>query len=485
MSDDGTSAPATRRVGPDPTKPETALAFEIRRLRAAAGLSQHQLADLIGYTRQYVSRAERLTGGCASAELVRVLDAELSAGGSLIELHAKVLPQRTARRKRAAYVEGDRSTQTLYGTSVGQATVSSSLTTQIPAAPPSVVRISALPMPGRPEPVDRQEHAVDDCVHAGGDTVGAWVGQMRPRPQTPDTGPQGHADELDRLQRIDQRVGSEHAVVGAEALLDGIGASLAESRGADRGALLRTAARAAEFAGFLYRDLGFEERCLYWHDRAMEFAQQADDGPMQAYVLLRKAQAAYDRRDAPRMLDLTLAAARFGTALGPGLRAEILQQQARGEAMLGASGDNVQRRLDEASTMLSKIGAHAADDEPGGRYSERLFGLQSALCLLDAGRPREAVLRYREVISSDLSRRDHAYFSILMATALALSGEPDEAAQLACLSLPAAIASSSRRSVREARTLADVLTPWQGRHHVQELRDVLRCVLAGQPARDE
>lgn len=483
MSDEGTSAPATRRIIPDPTKPETALAFEIRRLRAAAGLSQHQLADLIGYTRQYVSRAERLTGGCASAELVRVLDAELSADGSLVALHAMVLPQRTARRKRAAHVQGGRSTQPSEEASVKRATTSTSPTRPTSAAPSSDMWISAFSTPGPPEPVGRGEPAVDDCVHAEDGAIQAQPGRMRPR--MPDTGPQGHSDELERLHRIDQREGPGQALAGVEDLLGGVGASLAVSRGADRGALLRTAARAAEFAGFLHRDLGSEERCLYWHDRAMEFAQQADDGPMQAYVLLRKAQAAYDRRDAPRMLDLTLAAGRFGTALGPGLRAEILQQQARGEAMLGASGDDVQRRLDEASTVLSTAKGRTADDEPGCRYSERLLGLQSALCLSDAGRPRDAVQRYREVISSDLSLRDHAYFSILMATALALSGEPDEAAQLACLSLPMAMASASRRSVREARTLAAALTPWRGRQHVRELHDVLRSASAGQPARDE
>ena len=463
MSDEGTPAPDVGLVVPDSTKSEAALAMEIRRRRTAAGLSQNQLADSIGYTRQYVSRAERLTGGCASAELVRVLDAELSAEGVLIALHATVLSQRTARRQRASHVGRDHSEHSSEVARVEYVTspiTPTSSTTPSSVATPSAVRGSMLLMSTNPS---------DGQMPLG----------------APEAGPYEYVVELERLHRVDQRGGPERALSGVEQLLGGIGTALAVSRGADRGALLRAASRAAEFAGFLYRDLGVEERCLYWHDRAMEFAQQSDDGPMQAYVLLRKAQAAYDRRDAPRMLDLTLAAARFGTALSPGLRAEIMQQQARGDAMLGASGEDIERRLDGAYALLSTVERHGSDDEPGCHYSERLLGLQSALCLSDAGRPRDAILRYRTIISSDLSPRDHAYFSILMATALALSGEPDEAAQLACSSLPVAMASSSRRSVREARTLAGALAPWRERHLVRELHDVLRSASASYPARDE
>ncbi len=41
-----------------------------------------------------------------------------------------------------------------------------------------------------------------------------------------------------------------------------------------------------------------------WRDRAMEWAQATGDFPMQGYVLPRKSQAAWDERDALRMLTL-------------------------------------------------------------------------------------------------------------------------------------------------------------------------------------
>jgi len=60
------------------------------------------LADLVGYSRQYVSRAERPSKGLASADLVGVIDAALAADGALVGLHASLNGQRLARRVRAS-----------------------------------------------------------------------------------------------------------------------------------------------------------------------------------------------------------------------------------------------------------------------------------------------------------------------------------------------------------------------------------------------
>lgn len=74
------------------------LAQEIRRLRRAAELSQPQLAAKIGYSRQYVSLAERPAKGLASVELVRAIDSALRAGGVLIALRERAGRERQARR---------------------------------------------------------------------------------------------------------------------------------------------------------------------------------------------------------------------------------------------------------------------------------------------------------------------------------------------------------------------------------------------------
>jgi transcriptional regulator with XRE-family HTH domain len=74
------------------------LATEIRRSRTAVGLSHAELAERIGYTRQYVSLAERPRKGMPSADLVRAIDEALDSKGSLIVLREKAATARQARR---------------------------------------------------------------------------------------------------------------------------------------------------------------------------------------------------------------------------------------------------------------------------------------------------------------------------------------------------------------------------------------------------
>lgn len=75
------------------------LAAEIRRLRRAASLSQQQLSAQVGYTRQYVSLAERVGRNLPSLELVRALDIRLNAGGHLLALREQArIDQRDLRR---------------------------------------------------------------------------------------------------------------------------------------------------------------------------------------------------------------------------------------------------------------------------------------------------------------------------------------------------------------------------------------------------
>ncbi|MCK2241003.1 MULTISPECIES: helix-turn-helix transcriptional regulator [unclassified Crossiella] len=75
-----------------------ALAAEIRRLRNHAGLSQKQLAAQVGYTRQYVSLAERVGGNLPSLELTLALDTRLDAGGGLLALREQARADQRALR---------------------------------------------------------------------------------------------------------------------------------------------------------------------------------------------------------------------------------------------------------------------------------------------------------------------------------------------------------------------------------------------------
>ncbi|RKT55408.1 helix-turn-helix transcriptional regulator [Saccharothrix australiensis] len=88
----------------EPPRAAVRLAHEIRSRRRAAGLSQPQLATLIGYTRQYVSMAERPGQNLPSMGLVSAIDDALHAGGALRELRNSAKSEQVRRRRPQAPV---------------------------------------------------------------------------------------------------------------------------------------------------------------------------------------------------------------------------------------------------------------------------------------------------------------------------------------------------------------------------------------------
>jgi len=194
--------------------------------------------------------------------------------------------------------------------------------------------------------------------------------------------------------------------------------------------LLSFAACGAEFAGWLYRDANDPVQALFWYDRATEWAQEAGDLLMQGYVLLKKSQMAYDARDALRVLTLAQAASEGPWQLPRRIRAEATLQVALGMAMCGEPLPAVERTLDDARELLA--GATGGDERPGlpgGYFTETTLVLRSAVAFTEAGTPaRSAVMSGEVLANAGLSRRDAGFFGARRAAALALSGEPDEAA---------------------------------------------------------
>jgi transcriptional regulator with XRE-family HTH domain len=99
MTDGGSAQPvASRGTALATGLPEAQLAREIRRRREAADLSYSELANIVGYSREYVSRAERPSKGLASSGLVAAIDVALQAGGALTALREHLQRQREHRR---------------------------------------------------------------------------------------------------------------------------------------------------------------------------------------------------------------------------------------------------------------------------------------------------------------------------------------------------------------------------------------------------
>ena len=237
--------------------------------------------------------------------------------------------------------------------------------------------------------------------------------------------------------------------------------------------LLSVGACGAEFAGWLYRDISEPAAAGFWHDRATEWAQEANDSAMQGYVLLKKSQMAYDARDALRVFTLAEATQSGPWQLPVKVRAEVTQQEALALAMLGEPLDVVERKLDDARQLLAHV---TTDDEHGlGAYfNEGTLLLRSASSYTEAGKPQRAAALFGKVIASGtLSRRDEGYFRARRAVALALSGEPDEAATVGLESAQVARATSSQRTVSVLAEVVGVLRPWSGRAAVRALREAL------------
>jgi hypothetical protein len=240
--------------------------------------------------------------------------------------------------------------------------------------------------------------------------------------------------------------------------------------------LLAVGARAAEFAGFLYRDIASPETAAYWRDRATEWAQEGGHAAMQGYVVLRKSQAAWDERDALRMLTLAQAAQDSIWRLPARVRAEAAQQEARGYAMLGSSPGEMERKLDEARQLM-ETGPDSDGETLGSGYTTSLLAMQTAMCHSEAGQPGVAVDIYaRQLTESAFSYRDFGYFRALMAGALAGAGEPGAACEAGMQAIAIAQETSSVRTGGELVRVAGQLRLWQHRSDVRELQALVLAI---------
>jgi hypothetical protein len=271
--------------------------------------------------------------------------------------------------------------------------------------------------------------------------------------------------QLTRSKADDGNLGPARALPLVLGILGAISQHVREVTPDVRGALLSLGADGAEFAGWLYRDLQDPPSATYWYDRAMEWAQEAGDTAMQGYVLLKKSQMAYDLREAHRVVTFAEAAQHGRWQFPHKVRAEVTQQQAFGLAMTGESLSKVEQKMDQARTLLT--GSSSDDDPPGpdGAYfTVETLLLRQATCYTEAGRPARAAVLFADVIASGtLSRRDAGFFRARRAAALALSGEPDEAATVGLDAIQVAKETSSERTIRVLTDVAGTLTPWRTR----------------------
>ncbi len=281
------------------------------------------------------------------------------------------------------------------------------------------------------------------------------------------------AEQLRRSKADDGTFGPARALPVVLGVVEAIAQHVPDARVDERRRLLTLGADGAEFAGWLYRDLEDTTNATYWYDRAMEWAQAANDTAMQGYVLLKKSQMAYDQRDAYRVAMFAEAAQHGPWQLPAAIRAEVTQQEVVGMAMLGEPLSAIERKTDEARQLLTQA-ANEPGDQVNAYFTMETLSLRTAACYTEAGKPKRAAELFVEILSrGTLSHRDFGFFSARRATALALSGEPDEAAAVGLASLRVAQETHSERTVRLLGEVVRTLEPWSSRPGPRALREAV------------
>jgi tetratricopeptide (TPR) repeat protein len=282
--------------------------------------------------------------------------------------------------------------------------------------------------------------------------------------------------QLDGCAANDRRRGPKRSIPVMIGLIAAIEQLAREARTEIRHELLRIGSRAAELAGWFYRDIVMPELSNYWRDRAVEWAQATGDFCMQGYALLKKSQTAWDDRDRVHMLTLAQAVQEGPWRLPPHILAEAALQEARAYAMMSRPADEVEQRLDRAHALLARHRPGALDPGAGlsVHYDEALFNLQLAICRCEGGQSDRALALYDSWLTPDhFSPRDYGYFLSLKGLAYAVAEEPDEAASAGLRALALARETDSARTHREVLRLAGRLRLWRERGTVRELRGAL------------
>lgn len=243
--------------------------------------------------------------------------------------------------------------------------------------------------------------------------------------------------QLGMAKALDGRHGAATALPMALGVVGGLWTLATEAPSAIRGDVLTLGAEAAEFTGWLYRDLADTAQAVHWYDRAMEYAQAAGDSPMQGFVLIRKSQMAYEAGEGHRVLLFGRAALDGPWRLPRRLRAEATLQVALGEAMTG-SRRGVIGAIDRAQSLSDEGGV--------------LLNLRAAPCWIEAGHPGRAVEILDEALGSDeLSVRDRGFFRARQAAALAALEMGEDAVQHATHAVETAASTGSRRTLSVVR----------------------------------
>jgi len=266
---------------------------------------------------------------------------------------------------------------------------------------------------------------------------------------------------LDQYHRADKLLGPHLLLMAMPGHLAFIEDRLRDARERTRIELLTIGARYAEFAGWLHQDAGEARAAMFWSDRAVEWAQQAGNRVLVAYVLMRKSNQASDERDAGRIVGLAEAALREPGPIPGRVRALARRQEAHGYALDGGEV-TCNRKLDDALSLVALSNRHG-DPGPGSYCTEVYLELHRATCWLELGKPKRAIdLFEQELVKLPASQnRDRGVYLARLAAAYADDGNPEQAAARGREAWTISRGTGSWRSAAELGRLRSRLERWR------------------------
>ncbi|ANZ39134.1 transcriptional regulator [Lentzea guizhouensis] len=242
-------------------------------------------------------------------------------------------------------------------------------------------------------------------------------------------------------------------------------------------ALLRLAARIAEYTGWMSQEAGDEQNALWWTRHAAELSRAAGDPEIACYAYVREAGLALYRQEAADTINLAQQAQWIGRA-GARTLALAARREAQGHAL---AGDRyaTERAFERAAELMRDAPRDDGAYPMLGSTVPDPLELARGWSLCDLGLNAEAAeLLDRQIARIPAhSKRSRARFGARRSLAHALAGEVDES----CRTLTAALADAEQVDSATIRTdlsrLARTLGRWHDHDAVHEVYPHLKRVL--------
>ncbi|MFG2440849.1 helix-turn-helix domain-containing protein [Streptomyces sp. NPDC048508] len=273
----------------------------------------------------------------------------------------------------------------------------------------------------------------------------------------------------------DNLLGPGHAIKTVRENIEHIKTLRRDTQGVDRQALMELQTEYAEFASWLYQDLGDVERAEFWLDRAFQWSHTVGDSDLTSYVMARKAQLAGEKRDLADVVDLAEAAQRIARPRSR-LAAVARTYESYGHALRGEFSHS-ERAIDDVRNALDRV---SSDETPWGVWlNEQYLDVHHAQGLEVLGKHAQAAQIFTNAIKTlpEGYHRDRGVYLARAAVAHAGAGAPEEAAGVGLQALTVATDTGSGRIMRELGRLDQALIPWQRQPEVSAFRENFDAIL--------